>query len=335
MKILFIGGTGNISTAVSRAAIAAGHELTILNRGRQPIAIDGAESLVADIGDEAATAAALGDRRFDVVANFIAFKAADVERDLRLFAGRCGQYVFISSASAYQKPLGHPVITESTPLANPHWAYSRHKIDCELRLLQAYRDEGFPVTVIRPSLTYQHVIPMAIGGWNDFGIVQRIREGRPVISHGDGSSLWTITHSEDFARGMLGLLGHQQAIGESFHITSDELLTWDQIYQALGAAAGRAPEIVHIPSDFIARLVPWQEGNLHGDKAVSAIFDNSKLKRFVPGFRAEIPFSLGIARTLEWFEADPTRIAADPAIDAMIDGIVDRYRAVYDELTPL
>ena len=335
MDILFIGGTGNISSAVSRQAVAAGHNLTLLNRGTRPITIDGAESLVADINDEAAVATAIKDRRFDVVANFIGFTAEDMARDQRLFQGKCDQYIFISSASAYQKPQGHPVITESTPLANPHWQYSRDKIACELFLNQAYRDCGFPITIIRPSLTYDTVIPMAIGGWTDYTIVERMRRGDPVISHGDGTSLWTITHSEDFAKGMLGLMGNQQAIGDSFHITSDEILNWDQIYQALAAAIGVEANIIHIPSDFISKMVPWQEGNLQGDKAVSVIFDNSKLKRLVPGFCATIPFKVGIKRTIEWFEADPKRCETRPNDDQMLDAIIGKYRSVFDTLTSI
>ena len=335
MKILFIGGTGNISTCVSKRVIAAGHELYILNRGKRPVQIEGAHSIVADINDEAATASAIGDQTFDVVANFIGFTAADIERDIRLFNGRCAQYIFISSASAYQKPLANLFVTESTPLANPYWQYSRDKIACELRVNQAYREEQFPGTIIRPSLTYDTVIPVAIGSWDDFPIVDRIRQGKPIISHGDGSNLWTITHADDFAKGMLGLMGNQQAIGDSFHITSDEVLTWDQIYQAVMDAAGRSVEIVHIPSDFIAKCVPWQEGNLHGDKAVSAVFDNSKLKRLVPDFVATTPFKVGIKRTVEWFDADPSRIRIDDGSNKMMDAIIERYKAVYDNLTPL
>lgn len=335
MKILFIGGTGNISSAVSRRVLTAGHELYVLNRGTRKIELDGARSLVADINDEAATAGVLKDQHFDVVANFIAFTAEDIERDLRLFGGKCGQYIFISSASAYQKPLGNPFITESTPLANPFWAYSRDKIACEERLMQAYREEAFPVTIIRPSLTYDTVIPVAIGSWDDFTIIDRIRQGKPIISHGDGSSLWTITHSDDFAKGMLGLLGRQQAIGDSFHITSDEVLTWDQIYQSVMAAAGAETEIVHIPSDFIAKMVPWQEGNLHGDKAVSAIFDNSKIKRLVPDFCATIPFEQGIKRTVAWFEADPRRMRIDDATNVQMDNIIERYNSVFAGLAPV
>lgn len=339
MKLLFIGGTGNISAACVRLAVAQGHDVYLLNRGKRPLSdhgIHGATSLAADIQDEAATRAVLGDLKFDVVANFIAFKPADIGRDVRLFKERCGQYVFISSASAYQKPLANPFVTESTPLKNPHWGYSRDKISCEEACLAAYRDEDFPVTIVRPSLTYETVIPVALGSWNDFTIVDRMRRGRPVVVHGDGTSLWTITHSDDFAKGFTGLLGNQQALGEAFHITSDEVLTWNQIYDAVGIAAGvGAPEKIHVPSAFIAKLVPWQEGNLLGDKAVSAIMDNSKIKRVVPGYQATISFQSGIRRTLAWFEAKPERQVINPAANALLDGIIAAYKPLFDSLRPL
>ena len=339
MKILFIGGTGNISAASVRLAISRGHHVTLLNRGQRPLSdydITGAASLVADINDEAATRAALGERTFDVVANFIAFKPAEIARDIRLFKGRCAQYIFISSASAYQKPLANPFVTESTPLKNPHWQYSRDKIACEDACLAAYRDHDFPVTIVRPSLTYDTVIPVALGSWNDFTIVDRMRRRQPVVVHGDGTSLWTITHAEDFAQGFVGLFGHQQALGEAFHITSDEVLTWNQIYDAVGIAAGvGAPEKIHVPSAFIAKLVPSQQGSLLGDKAISTIMDNSKIKRVVPGYQATISFQTGIARTIRWFEAKPERMVINASANAMLDGIIAAYQPVFDALKPL
>jgi len=335
MKILFIGGTGNISSAVSRLAIAEGHDLTLLNRGRRPLGIDGAESVVADIKDETSVRNALGSRNFDVVANFIGFTPEDIERDLRLFAGRCAQYIFISSASAYAKPPGSPFLTESSPLKNIHWQYSRNKIACENRLTRAYREQNFPATIIRPSLTYDTVIPLPFGAWNEFTVIDRIRAGKPLIVHGDGTSLWTITHAEDFAVGMAGLLGHQLAIGEAFHITSDEVLNWDQIHDAVCAAAGGRTPYVHIPSEFIAKLDPGKTGSLLGDKAQSVIFDNRKIKRFVPGFTARIPFAAGIRRTLEWFEADPARCMVKPESDARIDAIIEKYLTTFNSLEPL
>lgn len=333
MKVLFIGGTGNISTSVSEQTIAAGHELWLLNRGKRPVEIGGARSLVADIHDVAATAKVLEGHDFDVVANFIAFTEGEIERDLRLFRGRCKQYIFISSASVYQKPLAFPIVTESTPLKNPFWQYSRDKIACEERLNRAYREEDFPAVIVRPSLTYGNtVIPAAIGSWNDYTIVDRMKRGKQVVVHGDGTSLWTITHAEDFARGMVGLLGHQQAVGEAFHITSDEVLTWDQIYQAIAAAAGTEAKIVHVPSDFIARMVDWMEGNLTGDKAVSAIFDNTKIKRFVPGFEAKISFAEGMRRAVQWMEEKPERQVIVDYNNQLHDDILAAYLPAFDAL---
>ena len=254
---------------------------------------------------------------------------------LNLFNGKTKQYIFISSASAYQKPCLHPVITESTPLANPYWDYSRDKIACEDLCMKLYRENDFPITIVRPSLTYDTVIPVAIGSWDDYTIVDRMIKGKPIIVHGDGSSIWTITHSEDFGRGFVGLLGHQQAIGHSFHITSDELLTWNQIYEAVGAAVNVKPNIVHISSDFIcavAKKIDWiwmggdfQDGNLLGDKAVSTIFDNTKIKTFVPEFKAVIPFKQGIKRTIEWFQADKSRMVVHADHNRFMDTIIDAY----------
>jgi nucleoside-diphosphate-sugar epimerase len=325
VKILFIGGTGNISTAVSRLCVAQGHELYLLNRGLRTVAIPGARVLQADVARREEMAAALDGHRWDVVADWIAYRESDIERDLDLFRRRTGQFIFISSTSAYQKPLLHPVVTESTPLCNPFWEYSRNKIACEDRLWRAYRDEGFPVTVVRPSHTYDTVIPVPIGGWTEYTIIERVRMGRPVIVHGDGTSLWTLTHAEDFAKGFVGLLGHRQATGHAFHITSDEILTWNQIYQSVADAAGCEAHVVHVPSDFIARCEPSLRGTLLGDKATSVIFDNSKVKRFVPGFTATIPFSQGIRRTLAWFEADPARRIVNPKTNEMIEAILRAY----------
>lgn len=339
MKILYIGGTGNISAASVRLAVTQGHEVTLLNRGKRPLTdyeIEGAESLVADINDESAVEKALADRRFDVVANFIAFTPTDIERDVRLFNGKCGQYIFVSSASAYQKPLVQPVITESTPLKNPYWEYSRDKIASENACLEAYRELDFPVTIVRPSLTYETVIPVAIGSWDDFTIVERMRAGKPVLVHGDGSSLWTITHSRDFALGFNGLFGNQQVLGEAFHITSDELLTWNQIYDAVGIAAGVGPVgKVHVPSPFIAKMVDWMEGNLLGDKAVSTIFDNSKIKRVVPEFKTSIPFQKGITETIAWFDEKAERRVINDYNNQIIDSVITAYDKAFSALKPL
>jgi nucleoside-diphosphate-sugar epimerase len=332
MKILFIGGTGNISGACTEMALSRGFEVFHLNRGNRKSGLSPqVTTLHADMNNVKQVKTLLQDRTFDVVANFIAFTPADVDRDFELFKGKTGQYIFISSASAYQKPLLNPVVTESTPLKNPFWDYSRNKIACEERLNQLYREEDFPITIVRPSLTYETVIPVAIGSWDDFTIVERMRRGREVVVHGDGTSLWTITHSRDFAKGFVGLLGNQQSIGESFHITSDELLTWDQIYQAVAEAAGTTARIVHIGSEFICRVAEsvgrgWMRGSLLGDKSVSAIFDNSKIKRCVPGFTATIPFKTGIRETIRWFESDPSRMRIVEENNIFIDTILEKYK---------
>ncbi len=339
MKILFIGGTGNISAASVRLAVSNGYQVSILNRGTRKLVdfgIEGAESIIGDINDESAMSELLKDRTFDVVANFIAFTPNQVERDLRLFNGKCGQYIFISSASAYQKPPANPFITESTPLKNPYWQYSRDKIACELVCQQAYREKDFPVTIVRPSLTYETVIPLSIGAWEDFTIVERIRSGKPVIVQGDGTSLWTITHSRDFAVGFIGLMGNQRALGEAFHITSDEVLSWNQLYDAVGEAVGISPvKKVHIPSDLIARLSPEQEGGLIGDKSHSVIFDNSKIKQVVPEFNATIPFKTGIKETIKWFDAHPERSGINEETNAMFDKVIESYLSAFNKLKPV
>ncbi|PIE35646.1 NAD-dependent dehydratase [candidate division KSB3 bacterium] len=325
MTVLFIGGTGNISTSVSKLAVSRGIDLYLLNRGTRPVDIPGAKTLTGDISQPEQIAAQLKEHTWDAVVNWIAFTENDIKRDIELFRGKTKQYLFISSASAYQKPSSHPVITESTPLANPYWQYSRDKIACEDRLNQAYRDEQFPMTIVRPSHTYDTVIPVPIGGWTNYTIIDRMKKGQKVIVHGDGTSLWTITHADDFAKGFIGLLGNRNAIGHAFHITSDEVLTWNQIYKFIAEAVGVQANIVHISSDFIGRFDENLKGNLLGDKAHSAMFDNSKIKRFVPGFLATIPFQEGIKRTIEWFEADPKRQIIQQETHAFMDKIIHAY----------
>ena len=330
MKVLFIGGTGNISARVSMLALERGIDLYVLNRGTRDVIINGVKTIKADISDPAEMSAALQNHTWDVVVNWIAYITADVKRDYEMFRGKTNQYIFISSASAYQKPLINPIITESTPLENPFWQYSRDKIACEA-LLNKYHDEnGFPFTVVRPSLTYDTVIPVPIGGWAEFTIVDRIIKGKKMIVHGDGSSLWTITHADDFAKGFIGLVGNQLAIGEAFHITSDEILTWDQIYKSLAEATGAEAKIVHIPSDLLAHYDPELLGSLTGDKSLSIIFDNSKIKKFVPGYQANIPFAQGIKRTLKWFEADTKRQIILQETNDMMDSMINRFEKAYD-----
>ncbi|MDZ7765825.1 MAG: NAD-dependent epimerase/dehydratase family protein [Melioribacteraceae bacterium] len=265
------------------------------------------------------------DHKWDVVVNWIAFTEKDIIRDFNIFKDKTEQYIFISSASAYQKPLQDPIITETTPLENPFWEYSRNKIACERKLTELYNQNEFPITIVRPSLTYDTVIPVAIGGWTEYTIIDRIKKGKKIIVHGDGTSLWTITHAEDFAKGFIGLLGNKKSIGEAYHITSDELLTWDQIYTYVANAVDAEPNIIHIASDFICSIEKSLTGTLIGDKSVSTIFDNSKIKSLVPDFCASIPFKEGIKETIKWFESDSNRMVVNPETNKMIDRIISAY----------
>jgi nucleoside-diphosphate-sugar epimerase len=329
MKVLFIGGTGIISTAVTKLAVERGIDLTLLRRGRRAADPVGGRTITADMTDETAVSQALAGQSFDAVVDWRAYTLADVESDIRLFRDRARQFVFISSASAYQKPVSHYLITESTPLANPYWQYSRDKIACEERLLQTYREEGFPVTIVRPSLTYGDTqIVLAVNSWQkSYTALDRMRRGKKIIVPGDGTSLWVVTHNSDFAMGFVGLLGHAQAVGHAFHITSDEAMSWDQFTRITAEAAGVEAKIVHIPSDFLGACIPEEIGSLTGDKAVSVVFDNSKIKRFVPDYVAKVPFTEGIRRTVAWFDADPRRRQIDEAADAVWDRLIDAYES--------
>jgi nucleoside-diphosphate-sugar epimerase len=325
MKVLFVGGTGMISAAASRMAVSRGFEVYLLNRGARIAELPGSIHLTADMRRPEDVRTALQGLEFDAVVDWIAYTADDVERDIGLFRGRTKQYVFISSASAYQKPPVHYIIKESTPLHNPFWEYARGKIACEERLLRAHRDESFPVTIVRPSMTYDANFPIALGGWGSYTLADRLLRGLPIIVHGDGSSLWVVTHADDLAQGLLGLLGNDWAVGEAFHITSDEVLTWNQIYGHIAEALGVEANAVHIASDFIARVAPELAGSLLGDKTWSVVFDNSKIKEFVPDFHATIAFRDGIRRTLDWFAADERRRRVDQAVHAEMDRILRAY----------
>jgi nucleoside-diphosphate-sugar epimerase len=325
LRVLIIGGNGIISASVTRLAVERGFEVTLLNRGttttRPPI--PGAASIIGDADDPASIAAAVGELEFDVVANFRSFVPAQVEADVALFAGRAGQYLYISSASAYQKPVAGLPIRESTPLRNPFWEYSRNKAASEDVLNRAYRDHGFPITIVRPSHTYDPSLVPLEGGWTQ---VERMRRGKPVVIHGDGTSLWTLTHARDFARAFVGLFGNPHALGETVHITSDEVLPWNQIATVLGAAAGVAdPAIVHVTSDDLARELPEWGPGLLGDKSHSVVFDNSKIKTLVPGWVATTPFAEGAREIVEWHDADATRRRVDAELDAELDRIVKKF----------
>ncbi len=328
MNVLFVGGTGIISSACAREALARGIDVTFLCRGttrRHPVP-EGVRVIHADVRDARAAREALGDRRFDSVVQWIAFVPEHVENDIALFRGRARQYVFISSASAYQTPPARLPVTESTPLGNPFWQYSRDKIACEELLVQAHRRDGFPMTIVRPSHTYDAGLLPVHGGWT---VLDRMRRGLPVVVHGDGTSLWTLTHHRDFAKGFCGLLGHSGAIGDTFHITSDEALPWNQIYGLLGAALGVAPKLVHVPSQVIAAFDPRWGESLLGDKAHSMVFDNTKIKRLVPDYCAVIPYARGAEEQVAWYLADPKRQVVDEGENAIHDRILAHFERVW------
>ena len=329
MKVLFLGGTGNISAACVARVLDAGHQVTVLSRGKSASAPDArVQTVRGDRDDAALLHRAAEAARFDSVVDFLAYRPEQVEAAIHAFAGRVGQYVFISSASAYQKPVAHHVITEQTPLANPFWEYARQKIACERRLLEA---SELPSTIVRPSYTYgPSWIPSAFGG-QDYTVVDRMRRGRPIAVHGDGSALWVMTASSDFAAGLVGLVGLPSAIGESFHITSDEVLTWDAIYGTIARAAGAEPELVHVPTDLIAALYPDRAGSLQGDKAWSVVFDNAKIKRFVPGFRARVTFAEGMARSVAWYDADASRRTVSAEANQRIDRVIAAQRRAFPD----
>lgn len=327
MKVLFIGGTGTISMAISRLLLSQGHTLYLLNRGSRNTGLSGdLIELKADINDEAAVAALISDLKFDVVADFIAFVPEQLERDYRLFREKTKQFIYISSASAYQKPLSDYRINEGTPLANPYWEYSRNKIAGEEYLMKLYREEGFPVTIVRPSHTYdERSIPLgAHGEKGSFSVIKRMLEGKPVIIHGDGTSLWTITHNSDFAKGFVGLMGNIHAIGEAVQITSDESVTWNQIYQIIADALHVKLNAVHVASEFLDACSGYDfAGSLLGDKANTVVFDNSKLKRLVPGFTATVRADQGIRSTIEYVLSHPECQVEDPAFDDWCDRVIE------------
>ncbi len=334
MRVLFIGGTGLISSACAELAVKRGMDLTILTRAQSTkyVVPAGAHTLVADFHAETNQLVEfLSDQTFDVVVDWIAFTPADVERDISLFNGKTRQFIFISSASAYQKPPAHYLITEENPLENPYWQYSRDKIACEENLKNAYREKGFPVTIVRPSLTYgPSQLPLCVTDWqNPYTIINRMRQGIKVIVPGDGTSLWVCTWNADFAVGMVGLFGNVNAIGEAFHITSDEVLAWNQLYLQTYSALGVAPNIIHISSDLLAMWNDHYTGSLIGDKINSVVFDNSKIKRFVPEFDCKVPWAEGVKRTIAWFDADPARQTINNEADQKWNTIISAYERAY------
>ena len=325
LKVLFIGGSGIISSACSQIAAVRGMQLFVYNRGisraMRPIP-DGVNFIRGDLQHPQDLELLLHEHKFDVVVNWIAYQPKDIVRDIDLFRGKVRQYIFISSASVYQKPIRQLPITEETPLENPYWDYAQAKIACERRLLQAHRDINFPCTIVRPSHTYDKTLFPFRGGYT---VLDRMKKGKEVIIHGDGTSIWVLTHHYDFAQGFVGLIGHESAIGEAFHITSNFLLTWNEIYQLVGEATGVEVKPCFVPSNFIARHDPSWGASLLGDKSHSVIFDNSKIKEIVPGFRAKIPFSLGSKEVVDWHEEDISRQSVDQAFSKMMDDLIEAY----------
>lgn len=329
MRILIIGGTGTISSAITRQLAASGHDLWLLNRGNRKNDVPtGVKQIICDINDEAEVLRQIGDAMFDAVCEFIGFLPSQVERDIRLFKGRTRQYVYISSASAYNKPARSHIITEGTALANPYWQYSRDKIACEELLMKEYRENGFPATIVRPSHTYcERSVPVSVHGLKgSWQVLKRMIEGKPVIVNGDGSSLWTLTWNEDFAKGFIGLLGNPKTIGEAFQIMSDEQITWNQIYQCVANALGVEFKPYYVASVFLAAVAPKEydfTGNLLGDKSVTVVFDCTKLKRAVPGFQATTRFDEGVRRCVDYLMSHPELQIEEPEFDAWCDRVID------------
>jgi nucleoside-diphosphate-sugar epimerase len=336
LKVLFVGGSGIISSACSALAVERGMELYLLNRGHstgRPVPAE-ATILRGDIRDPESVTKAINGLDFDAVVDWVAFTPEHVRTDVDLFRGRTRQYVFISSASAYQTPPARLPIVESTPLANPFWQYSRDKIACEDLLVHAYRADGFPATIVRPSHTYDRTTVPFDGGWT---VLDRMRRGTEIVVHGDGTSLWTLTHHTDFARGFVGLLGNPRTIGDAFHITSDEVLTWNEIYEIIGHSAAVPARLLHLPSEFLPVLAPdwfWSELIL-GDLAHSAVFDNSKIRRFVPAFRPTLTWSAGARRLAEWRAAHPDQTRPDPQTDTVLARLVEGHRRAVAAVAPL
>ncbi len=332
MKALFIGGTGLISTAVSERAIQKGWDITLLNRGtRSQFVPEGARVIQCDINDEKAVREKLGNETFDVVVEWIAFHPDRVEKDIELFSGRTAQYILISSGAAYARPMRRYLIDESHPLNNRYWQYGRDKRMCEDVCMKAHRELDFPITIVRPSLTYGLTqIPFAMGSWNKpWSLVQRMLDGKPIVCHGDGTSLWSMTHNSDFAKGFVGLMGNRQAIGEAFHIVTDEVLTWDEIAYTIGDAVGVKPTIVHMSADQIARFMPDELGDLLGDKSSSVVYDCTKIKRLVPEFVCTTPFAVGVRQSIEYFKAHSELQQIDEEWNRNIDALIAADALVY------
>ncbi len=332
MDILMIGGTGNISASIPRLLLTRGDRVWLFNRGsRREFEAMGAQYILGDLNDPEGMKRILAGRRFDVVANFFNFTADQCRRDFEIFRGNVAQYIFISSCTVYQKPLKTWPIREDTPLKNPFSEYARNKMASEFYLLERYREDGFPVTIVRPSHTYGETkLVGALLSWQDkqWTLADRILHGEETIVHGEGRTLWTLTHSDDFAAGFVGLMGLESTVGHAFHITSDEAMTWDEIYTTFAHALGVEPNLVHLPVEFIERNWPKFQGAFRGDKGESLVFDNSKLKRYVPGFAAKVPFHEGIRRSIAYHRAHPELMVVDPVYSRETDALIAKYRTL-------
>ena len=329
MKALFIGGTGTISTEVVKQALREGWDVTLLNRGNR-LAPQGARTLIGDIHDEKNVHEMIKDEQFDVVAQFIGYTVNDVERDIRLFQHKVRQYIFISTASAYQKPINTIPITEETPLGNPFWKYSRLKIEAERKLMQTYKKEGFPVTIVRPSHTYnEKKVPVCLHGHKgNWQVLQRILNDKPILIPGDGTSLWTLTHSRDFAKGFVGLMGHKEAIGEAFHITTDECMTWNCIYDIIARALNKPLKVLHVATDFLVEHENIYDfkGTLLGDKIHCGVFDNSKIRKWVPTFECSTSMETGLKEAVHYMLEHQETHMPDFDFDNWCDGIIEKLK---------
>jgi nucleoside-diphosphate-sugar epimerase len=323
MKVLFIGGTGNISSEVSKLAVMQGIDLFLLNRNKTSKSYQGTQSIAGDARNKELLASVVREHSFDCVVNWIAYDEEHIAEDIEVFQGYVGQYIFISSASTYQKVISQKKITEELSLENPYWEYSRKKIACEKLLLRAFSETGFPVTIVRPSHTYNVTIPLPVT--SGYTGINRLKEGKPFVVHDEGKTLWTLTHAQDFARGFLGLIGLPEAIGEAYHITSDETLTWNKIVRITAEALGVEPKIIHIPAERIAEFIPSVGSGLLGDKRWPLCFDNSKIKKAVPGYKAKVAFAKGIRQTLAWYQMNPEYQIVNYDLDAQVDSLVAEF----------
>jgi len=325
MRILFIGGTGNLSAECAALLHERGHEIVVLSRGRNAVP-PGYRAIQADRKDAAAMRAGLKGAQPEVVINFLGYDLSDVQTDYELFNGVVRQYVFISSTVVYAKPPQRLPLTEDSPVGNAWWDYAQKKLACEQWLRQRQEEGGFPVTIVRPSHTYsQGWVPNPISS-GSYTFAARLEQGKPVFIHDDGESRWTLTAAADFAVGLAGLAGKTEAIGEAFHITSDEVLSWNQIYAEIAAAVGvKSPQIVKVPTEFICRVAPQMTGTLKGDKAHPGVFDNAKIKRLVPEFRCRMPFRLGVRESVRWLRGHPEQRNLKPEIDALIEEVIGAW----------